>query len=95
MLVGLFASRRRVVYIGMSASEVFRRPPPAAIDRPASRPADEHTACRREIQRLLVENARLAGDLSDTRARYADLKRSAEIWIDLYEGQLRGKERTS
>ena len=79
----------------MSASEPRRTRLPASIDYPIARPVDEHTGCRREIQRLLIENARLAGDLSDTRARYDDLKRSAEIWIRLYERQLCGREQSS
>ena len=62
------------------------------MDLPIVRPTDEHTGCRREIQRLLIENARLASDLSDTRARYDDLKRSAEMWATLYERQLQRKE---
>ena len=79
----------------MSASQSRHTPLPGSLDYPVARPLDEHTGCRREIQRLLIENARLAGDLSDTRARYDDLKRSAEMWIDLYERQLRGREHLS
>jgi hypothetical protein len=40
------------------------------------------------MQRLFIENARLASDLANARAQYEDLKRSAEIWIALYERQL-------
>lgn len=79
----------------MSASQPRRTPLPVSIDLPLARPVDEHTGCRREIQRLLIENARLAGDLSDTRARYYDLKRSAEMWINLYERQLHAREGSS
>jgi hypothetical protein len=76
----------------MSASDPRRTFRPSSLDYPIPRPVDEHTGCRREIKLLLFENARLAGDLSDSRARYYDLKRSAEIWISLYERQLTGKE---
>jgi hypothetical protein len=84
----------------MSASQIRRMPLPASASLSESRPrpsvlSDEHTACRREIQRLLIENAQLAGDLSDARARYDDLKRSAEFWADLYERQLRRKGESS
>jgi len=79
----------------MSASQSRRTTLPASIDLPLARPVDEHTGCRREIQRLLIENARLAGDLADVRARYHDLKRSAEIWISLYERQLHTREQSS
>ena len=79
----MFASGTGGVIGGMNA--------PQTLDKPA-RPADEHTGCRREIQRLLVENARLSADLSTTRRRYDDLKHSAEIWISLYERQLRLRE---
>ena len=65
---------------------------PATADLSRARAPDPHTGCRREIQRLLIENARLAGDLSDIRARYHDLQRSAEIWITLYERQLQNRE---
>jgi hypothetical protein len=82
-------------YTGMSASQPRRTPLSATLDLSIPRPTDEHTGCRREIQRLLIENARLAADLSDTRARYDDLKRSAEMWINLYERQLQGKETSS
>jgi hypothetical protein len=53
------------------------------------RPSDEHTACRREIMRLLIEHAQLAAELRDERQRFYDLKVSAELWIRLYERQLR------
>ncbi|HWT45736.1 MAG TPA: hypothetical protein VN085_07210 [Vicinamibacterales bacterium] len=77
----------------MSASHIRRMPLPVSTSllEPRPRPSvlsDEHTVCRREIQRLLIENAQLASDLSDLRARYDDLKRSAEIWAELYERQL-------
>lgn len=80
----------------MSATPT-RRPLAASLSRPGSRPSvvsDEHVACRREIQRLFIENARLASDLANTRAQYDDLKRSAEIWIHLYERRLAQKEQS-
>lgn len=56
----------------------------AAIERVL----DEHRACRREIQRLTIENARLTGELERLRAAHDDLRGSAEVWIRLYEAQL-------
>jgi hypothetical protein len=85
----------------MSATTQTRRMPLQASlssSEPRSRPSvlpDEHTDCRRDIQRLLIENARLAGEVSNLRARHEDLKRSAEIWIRLYERQLGRREQQS
>jgi predicted RNase H-like nuclease (RuvC/YqgF family) len=52
------------------------------------RALEEHRACRREIQRLNMENGRLASELEQARALNDDLRGSAEIWIRLYEAQL-------
>ena len=52
------------------------------------RALEEHRACRREIQRLNMENGRLARELEQLRALSDDLRGSAEIWIRLYEAQL-------
>jgi hypothetical protein len=52
------------------------------------RALEEHRACRREIQRLVMENARLAVELERLRGLHDDLRGSAEIWIRLYEAQL-------
>ena len=52
------------------------------------RALEEHRACRREIQRLTMENARLAVELERLRGLHDDLRGSAEIWIRLYEAQL-------
>jgi len=84
----------------MSASPIRRLPLPASAGplEPRPRPSvlnDEHTACRREIQRLLIENAQLASDLSNLRARYDDLVRSAEMWAELYARQLGRKGQSS
>jgi hypothetical protein len=49
---------------------------------------EEHRACRREIQRLNMENGRLARELEQLRGLNDDLRGSAEIWIRLYEAQL-------
>jgi hypothetical protein len=49
------------------------------------RALEEHSACRSEIQRLAIENARLSAELARARARNDDLTRSAEIWIRMYE----------
>lgn len=84
----------------MSATQIRRLPLSASTGLSEHRPrpsvqSDEHTACRREIQRLLIENAQLAGDLADARARYEDLKHSAEMWAELYERQLGRKGQSS
>ncbi|HEY7059356.1 MAG TPA: hypothetical protein VH458_22635 [Vicinamibacterales bacterium] len=55
------------------------------------RALEEHRACRREIQRLTLENARLAVEVEQLRGLNDDLRGSAEIWIRLYEAQLSGK----
>ena len=56
---------------------------------PAALPAvGLHHSCCREILRLNNENARLADELAEMRARHEDLTRSAEIWIRLYETHL-------
>jgi hypothetical protein len=52
------------------------------------RALEEHRTCRREIQRLTLENSRLATELEYAQALNADLRGSAEIWIRLYEAQL-------
>ena len=52
------------------------------------RALEEHRACRREIQRLTIENGQLATELEHLRALNNDLRGSAEIWIRLYEAQL-------
>ena len=52
------------------------------------RALEEHRACRHEIQRLNMENGRLANELESLRALNNDLRGSAEIWIRLYEAQL-------
>ena len=59
------------------------------------RALEEHRACRREIQRLTLENARLAGELDQLRGLNDDLRGSAEIWIHLYEAQLSRKAQTA
>ncbi len=48
----------------------------------------DHQACRREIQRLTRENARLADELTRVRSLHEDLTTSAGIWIRLYEAHL-------
>jgi len=55
------------------------------------RALEEHRACRREIQRLTLDNAKLAGELERLRGINDDLRGSAEIWIHLYEAQLSRK----
>lgn len=57
------------------------------------RALEEHRTCRREIQRLTMENARLAVELERLRGLNDDLRGSAEIWIRLYEAQLVRKSR--
>jgi len=52
------------------------------------RALEEHRACRREIQRLILENGQLASELEQLRVLNNDLRGSAEIWIRLYEAQL-------
>jgi hypothetical protein len=52
------------------------------------RGVEEHSGCRREIERLAQENSRLATELSRLRARHDDLVRSTEIWIRLYEAHV-------
>jgi hypothetical protein len=62
------------------------------------RALEEHRDCRREIQRLTVENGRLATELEHLRLLHDDLRGAAEIWIRLYEAQLartRGLEQRS
>jgi hypothetical protein len=56
-----------------------------AVSAAIGRALEEHRACRSEIQRLALENARLAAELSRARARNEDLTKSAEVWIRLYE----------
>lgn len=62
--------------------------------RPSARRAfpihltEDHRACRREIQRLSLENIRLAKELERLYGVIDDLRGSAEIWIHLYEAQL-------
>ena len=62
--------------------------PPSGTVAAMRRALEEHRACRREIQRLNMENARLVGELEQTRLLNDDLRGSAEIWIKLYEAQL-------
>jgi hypothetical protein len=62
--------------------------PPVGAAVAMQRALEEHRACRREIQRLTVENVRLASELAQLRALNDDLRGSAEIWIRLYEAQL-------
>ena len=94
----MFGFARAVVYADMSASPTRRTPLAASLTPSKPRSSafpDEHVACRREIQRLFIENARLASDLANTKAQYEDLKRSAEIWIALYERRLERKAEQS
>lgn len=62
--------------------------PPSGTGAAMRRALEEHRACRREIQRLNMENGRLAQELEQLRALNHDLRGSAEIWIRLYEAQL-------
>jgi predicted RNase H-like nuclease (RuvC/YqgF family) len=62
--------------------------PPSGAKAAMQQALEEHRACRREIQRLNMENWRLASELEQLRALNNDLKGSAEIWIRLYEAQL-------
>jgi hypothetical protein len=62
--------------------------PPSGVKAAMQQALEEHRACRREIQRLNMENWRLANELEQLRALNNDLKGSAEIWIRLYEAQL-------
>ncbi len=62
--------------------------PPSGAGAAMQRALEEHRACRREIQRLNMENGRLALELEQLRALNDDLRGSAEIWIRLYEAQL-------
>jgi hypothetical protein len=93
----VFARTGAGVIQGMDVSQLRRVAAP--LERPGSRQvsslhaSDEHAACRREIQRLRIENAKLAADLSDVRGRCDDLKRSAEMWVQLYERQLDKRSR--
>jgi hypothetical protein len=48
-----------------------------------------HHSCCREILRLNSENARLHDELERVRAENEDLTKSAELWIRLYETQLK------
>jgi predicted nucleic acid-binding Zn-ribbon protein len=61
----------------------------AGLGAPMERVRDEHRSCHREIQRLTVENARLSGELERLRAAHDDLRGSTEVWIHLYEAQLK------
>ena len=47
-----------------------------------------HHSCCREILRLNSDNQRLHDELDRLRAEYEDLRKSAEIWIRLYETQV-------
>ena len=47
-----------------------------------------HHSCCREILRLKTENEHLVAELERLRGEYEDLRKSAEIWIRLYETQL-------
>ena len=47
-----------------------------------------HHSCCREILRLKTDNELLHDELDRVRADYEDLRKSAEIWIRLYETQL-------
>jgi hypothetical protein len=62
--------------------------PPVGTGAAMQRALEEHRTCRREIQRLTLENSRLATELEYAQALNADLRGSAEIWIRLYEAQL-------
>jgi predicted RNase H-like nuclease (RuvC/YqgF family) len=62
--------------------------PPSGVRAAMQAALEEHRACRREIQRLNMENGRLASELEQLRALNDDLRGSAEIWIRLYEAQL-------
>jgi hypothetical protein len=48
-----------------------------------------HHSCCREVLRLNSENARLHDELERVRAEHEDLTKSAELWIRLYETQLK------
>ena len=62
--------------------------PPSDSGAAMQRALEENRACRREIQRLTMENARLAVELERLRGLHDDLRGSAEIWIRLYEAHL-------
>lgn len=47
-----------------------------------------HHSCCREILRLKSENEHLVDELDRLRVEHEDLRKSAEIWIRLYETQL-------
>jgi len=47
-----------------------------------------HHSCCKEILRLKSENERLHSELERIRLDHADLTKSAEIWIRLYETYL-------
>jgi hypothetical protein len=90
----LFGSPDLLVIEGMNAIQlvgdtvVGTIKPPSGAGAAMQRALEEHRACRREIQRLNMENWRLASELEQLRALNNDLKGSAEIWIRLYEAQL-------
>ena len=48
-------------------------------------PVGVHQSCCREVLRMAEENARLRDELAEVRGHFEDLKKSAEIWIRLYE----------
>jgi hypothetical protein len=73
-------------YPGRTQVGTIRRP--VETGAAMQRALEEHRTCRREIQRLTLENCRLATELEYVRALNADLRASAEIWIRLYEAQL-------
>jgi hypothetical protein len=47
-----------------------------------------HHSCCREILRLKTDNELLHEELGRLRAEHEDLRKSAELWIRLYETQL-------
>jgi hypothetical protein len=47
-----------------------------------------HHSCCREILRLKTDNEHLHDELGRLRAEHEDLRKSAELWIRLYETQL-------
>lgn len=47
-----------------------------------------HHSCCREILRLKSDNEHLHDELDRLRAEHEDLRKSAEIWIRLYESQV-------
>jgi hypothetical protein len=78
----------------MNASYLSTGPALAATRVPQSHDAPLpvvglHHSCCREILRLNSENARLHEELERVRAENEDLTKSAELWIHLYETQLK------